>query len=156
MLILTWSLVALAIIDIDHQLLPDSITLPLLWLGLIINSGGLIVPLEQSVWGAILGYLSLWSVYWGFKLLTGKDGMGYGDFKLLAAAGAWLGWKALPVIIILSSFAGAVIGLCLILIMGRDRNVPIPFGPYLAIAAWMTAMWGEELVDTYQMVITAL
>ena len=155
-LILTWSLVALAIIDIDHQLLPDSITLPLLWLGLIINSGGLIVPLEQSVWGAILGYLSLWSVYWGFKLLTGKDGMGYGDFKLLAAAGAWLGWKALPVIIILSSFAGALIGLCLILIMGRDRNVPIPFGPYLAIAAWMTAMWGEELVDTYQMVITAL
>jgi len=148
-LLFTWALIALTVIDIDHQLLPDSITLPLLWAGLILNSTGLIVPLPEAVWGAALGYLSLWSVYWVFKLLTGKEGMGYGDFKLLAALGAWLGWKALPLIIILSSFVGAVIGLALILILGRDKNVPIPFGPYLAIAGWIALLWGNQLTQLY-------
>jgi len=144
-LLLTWALVALTMIDIDHQLLPDSITLPLLWLGLIVNAQGLLVPLDDALWGAVFGYLSLWSVYWGFKLLTGKEGMGYGDFKLLAALGAWLGWQALPMIIILSSLVGAVIGIAMILLLGRDKNVPIPFGPYLAIAGWIVLLWGETI-----------
>ncbi len=145
----TWALIALSVIDIDHQLLPDSITLPLLWAGLIVNTHGLIVPLEQALWGAVFGYLSLWLVYWGFKLVTGKEGMGYGDFKLLAALGAWLGWKMLPLIIILSSFVGAVIGLSLTLALGRDKNVPIPFGPYLAMAGWIALLFGEKLVHEY-------
>jgi len=144
-LLLTWALIALTMIDIDHQLLPDSITLPLLWLGLIVNAQGLLVPLDDALWGAVFGYLSLWSVYWGFKLLTGKEGMGYGDFKLLAALGAWLGWQALPMIIILSSLVGAVIGIAMILLLGRDKNVPIPFGPYLAIAGWIVLLWGETI-----------
>ena len=144
-LLLTWALIALTMIDIDHQLLPDSITLPLLWLGLIVNSQDLLVPLDDALWGAVFGYLSLWSVYWGFKLLTGKEGMGYGDFKLLAALGAWLGWQALPMIIILSSLVGAVIGIAMILLLGRDKNVPIPFGPYLAIAGWIVLLWGETI-----------
>ena len=144
-LLLTWSLIALTMIDIDHQLLPDSITLPLLWLGLVINSQGLLVPLDDALWGAVFGYLSLWSVYWAFKLLTGKEGMGYGDFKLLAALGAWLGWQALPMVIILSSLVGAVIGIAMILLLGRDKNVPIPFGPYLAIAGWIVLLWGETI-----------
>ena len=144
-LLLTWSLIALTMIDIDHQLLPDSITLPLLWLGLIVNSQGLLVPLGDALWGAVFGYLALWSVYWAFKLLTGKEGMGYGDFKLLAALGAWLGWQALPMVIILSSLVGAVIGIAMILLLGRDKNVPIPFGPYLAIAGWIVLLWGDAL-----------
>ena len=144
-LLLTWARLALTRIDIDHQLLPDSITLPLLWLGLIVNSQDLLVPLDDALWGAVFGYLSLWSVYWGFKLLTGKEGMGYGDFKLLAALGAWLGWQALPMIIILSSLVGAVIGIAMILLLGRDKNVPIPFGPYLAIAGWIVLLWGDVL-----------
>jgi len=144
-LLLTWALIALTMIDIDHQLLPDSITLPLLWLGLVVNSQGLLVPLDDALWGAVFGYLSLWSVYWAFKLLTGKEGMGYGDFKLLAALGAWLGWQALPMVIILSSLVGAVIGVAMILLLGRDKNVPIPFGPYLAIAGWIVLLWGDKI-----------
>jgi len=153
-LVFTWSLIALAVIDLDHQLLPDSITQPLLWLGLLVNSRGLLVPLPDALWGAVLGYLSLWLVYWCFKLLTGKDGMGHGDFKLLAALGAWLGWQALPLIILLSSAVGAVIGLLLILVRGRDRNVPMPFGPFLAAAGWLTLLWGEQLGASWRAMAT--
>lgn len=147
--LLTWALISLTMIDIDHQLLPDSITLPLLWLGILVNSQGVFISLESSVFGAIFGYLSLWSIFWLFKLLTGKEGMGYGDFKLLAALGAWMGWQALPVIIILSTFVGAVIGIAGILIVGRDKNIPIPFGPYLAIAGWITLLWGNDITQAY-------
>lgn len=145
-LIFTWSLLALTVIDLDHQLLPDSITLPLLWLGLVLNAYGTFVPLETALWGAVFGYLSLWSVYWAFKLLTGKEGMGYGDFKLLAALGAWLGWQALPTIIVLSSFIGAVVGISLIVLRGRDRGAPIPFGPFLAGAGWLTLVADADRV----------
>ncbi len=148
-LLLTWCLIALTMIDIDTQLLPDNITLPLLWLGLIINAFGVFTSLENALWGAVAGYLSLWSVFWLFKLLTGKEGMGYGDFKLLAALGAWMGWQALPQIIILSSLVGAVIGIAGILIMGRDKNLPIPFGPYLAIAGWIAFIWGDQITASY-------
>ena len=144
----TYALIALSMIDYDTQLLPDDITLPLLWAGLIVNYFGFITTLESALFGAILGYLSLWSVYQAFKLVTGKEGMGFGDFKLLAALGAWLGWQILPLVIILSSFAGAVIGGSLIL-LGRDRSKPIPFGPYLAIAGWIAMLWGEELTLAY-------
>lgn len=144
-LVLTWALIALTLIDFDTQLLPDNITLPLVWLGLIVNYFGVYTSLENALWGAIVGYLSLWSIFWLFKLITGKEGMGYGDFKLLAALGAWMGWQALPQIIILSSFVGAAIGIGGILIMGRDKNVPIPFGPYLAIAGWIALLWGEQI-----------
>ncbi|MDO3382818.1 prepilin peptidase [Gilvimarinus algae] len=148
-LVLTWALLTLTVIDFDTQLLPDCITLPLLWLGLIVNYFGLITDLPSALWGAIFGYLSLWSVFWLFKLLTGKEGMGYGDFKLLAALGAWMGWQMLPLIIILSSLVGAVIGIGLILIKGRDKNIPIPFGPYLAIAGWIALLWGDEITARY-------
>ncbi|MEC8428639.1 MAG: A24 family peptidase, partial [Pseudomonadota bacterium] len=148
-LLLTWTLISLTMIDIDHQLLPDSMTLPLMWLGIVASLNGVFVSLEDAVLGAIFGYLSLWSVYWLFKLLTGKEGMGFGDFKLLAALGAWMGWQALPLIIILSSLVGAVIGIAGILIMGRDRNVAIPFGPYLAIAGWIALIWGETITQAY-------
>lgn len=148
-LVLTWSLIALTVIDIDTQLLPDSITLPLLWLGLIANSFGMFVSLQEALWGAVAGYLSLWTIYWLFKILTGKEGMGYGDFKLLAALGAWMGWQMLPLIVLLSSFVGAVIGIGMILIRGRDRNIPIPFGPYLAIAGWLALLWGDQLLNHY-------
>lgn len=148
-LVLTWSLVALTMIDADTQLLPDSITLPLMWIGLIANYFGLFTSFEDSFWGAIAGYLSLWSVFWLFKLVTGKEGMGYGDFKLLAALGAFMGWQALPLIIILSSLVGAIIGIAGILIHGRDKNIPIPFGPYLAIAGWIALMWGDEITQAY-------
>lgn len=148
-LVLVWALIALTGIDIDTQLLPDKITLPLLWLGLLANSAGAFVSLEDAVYGAAAGYLLLWSVFWGFKLLTGKEGMGYGDFKLLAALGAWMGWQALPTIVLLSSFVGAVIGIAGILIQGRDRNIPIPFGPYLAIAGFITLLWGDNLLQMY-------
>ncbi len=148
-LLLTWSLIALTMIDFDHQLLPDNITLPLLWLGLVFNLGGAYTDIDSAVIGAMAGYLSLWSIYWLFKLLTGKEGMGFGDFKLLALLGAWLGWQALPVIILLSSAVGAVIGIGLIVLRGRDRNIPIPFGPYLAIAGWIAFLWGEWITQTY-------
>jgi leader peptidase (prepilin peptidase)/N-methyltransferase len=150
LLILVWSLIALTMIDFDHQLLPDDITLPLMWLGLAINAAGFgLTSLADSVWGAIAGYGILWCVYWAFKLLTGKEGMGYGDFKLLAALGAWMGWQALPSIILLSSLVGAVVGISLILILGRDRNIPIPFGPYLAAAGFIALLWGDSLNQLY-------
>ena len=136
-------------IDIDTQLLPDSITLPLLWLGLIANYFGLFTTLDNALWGAIAGYLSLFSVYWLFKILTGKEGMGYGDFKLLAALCAWLGWQMLLQIILLSSLVGAIIGVGMIVIRGRDKNIPIPFGPYLAIAGWIALMWGHDINNAY-------
>ncbi len=149
LLVFSWALITLTLIDFDHQLLPDNITLPLLWTGLIVNSSGLIVTLPDALWGAVAGYLSLWSVYWLFKLITGKEGMGYGDFKLLAALGAWLGWQTLPLIIMLSSLVGAAVGLGLILLRGQDKNTPIPFGPYLAIAGWIAALWGESIIVAY-------
>ena len=148
-MILTWSLVVLTMIDADHQLLPDDITLPLLWLGIVFNLADTYVSLEASVLGAILGYLSLWSVYWLFKLITGKEGMGYGDFKLLAALGAWLGWQAIPLIILLSSVVGAVIGIALMVLQRRGKDIPIPFGPYLAVAGWIALLWGDQLTAMY-------
>lgn len=148
-LVLTWSLIALTGIDYDTYLLPDNITLPLVWLGLMVNYFGFITTLESALWGAVAGYLSLWSVFWLFKLITGKDGMGYGDFKLLAALGAWLGWQMLPVIIILSSLVGAIIGISLIVFGKREKTKAIPFGPYLAIAGWIALIWGSELNTLY-------
>ncbi|MGB5326160.1 MAG: A24 family peptidase [Pseudomonadales bacterium] len=146
---LTWVLVALTGIDYDTYLLPDSLTLPLLWAGLIANYFELFTTLESALWGAIAGYLSLWSVYWLFKLTTGKEGMGYGDFKLLAALGAWLGWQMLPVIILLSSLVGAVCGIAMILFADREKSRPIPFGPYLAMAGWIALLWGDSIVQAY-------
>ena len=148
-LVLTWSLIALAAIDFDTQWLFDSITLPILWLGLIANYFGVFVSLEDAVLGAVFGYLALWSVYWGFKLATGKEGMGYGDFKLLAMLGAWLGWKVLPVIIVLSSVVGACIGIGLMVFASHDRSKPIPFGPFLAIAGWIALLWGDVIMTRY-------
>ena len=148
-LFFTWALIALTMIDFDHHLLPDSITLPFLWLGLGLSLWVVFVDPASAIIGALAGYLSLWLVYWGFKLLTGKEGMGYGDFKLLAMLGAWMGWKMLPVIILLSSAVGAVVGIALILFRGRDRNIPIPFGPYLAAAGWIALLWGEDLINGY-------
>ncbi|WP_455220076.1 prepilin peptidase [Kaarinaea lacus] len=148
-LFLTWSLIALSMIDFDHKLLPDDITLSFLWIGIILGLFGLFTDSTSSIIGAIAGYLSLWSVYWAFKLLTGKEGMGYGDFKLLAMLGAWMGWQTLPGIILLSSFVGAIIGISLILFRGRDRNIPIPFGPYLAIAGWIYLLWGTQITELY-------
>ncbi len=147
--LLAWALLALACIDFDTQLLPDSITLPLLWAGLLANTFGTFVPLPAAVLGAAAGYLLLWGVYHAFRLLTGKEGMGYGDFKLLAALGAWMGWQALPLIIILSSLVGAVVGVALIAGAGRDRSVPIPFGPYLAAAGWIAFLWGDAITGAY-------
>lgn len=146
---LTWALLALALIDLDTQLLPDNITLPLLWLGLLFNLTGTFAPLPEAVLGAVCGYLLLWSVYWLFKLATGKEGMGYGDFKLLAALGAWLGWEALPVIILLSSLVGAVVGLALMALSGRGKDVPLPFGPWLAAAGWLALLWGDAWMASY-------
>ncbi len=148
-ILLTWVLITLSLIDFDVQLLPDSITLPLLWLGLLLNLNGLFTDLQSAVIGAAAGYLALWSVYQLFKLVTGKEGMGYGDFKLLALFGAWFGWQFLPQIILISALVGAVIGVSLILLLGRDRNIPIPFGPYLAVAGWVAMLWGEEINHTY-------
>ncbi len=148
-LLLLWAMVALTGIDFDTQLLPDSITLPLVWLGLLFNISGTFTDLSSAVIGAMVGYLSLWSVYWLFKLATGKEGMGYGDFKLLAAIGAWLGWQMLPLTILLSSLVGAVVGVALIVLARRGRNVPIPFGPYLAAAGLLALYWGQELTQSY-------
>ena len=148
-LILLWALIALTVIDYDTQLLPDSITLPLLWSGLAFNLFGAYTDLSSAVIGAMLGYLTLWSVFWLFKLATGKEGMGYGDFKLLAALGAWLGWQMLPVIILLSSVVGAVVGIGLIVANRHGRNTPIPFGPYLASAGVIALFWGGQLTRGY-------
>lgn len=148
-LVLTWALITLTFIDFDHQLLPDSITLPLLWGGLLLSLTGMWVDSHSAIIGAATGYLTLWVVYWLFKLATGKEGMGQGDFKLLAMLGAWLGWQALPVVILLSSLVGAAVGLSMVLFLGRDKNIPIPFGPYLAAAGWLALIWGEELTGAY-------
>ncbi|WP_292937603.1 A24 family peptidase [Noviherbaspirillum sp.] len=142
-------LIAMTFIDADTQLLPDDLTLLLLWCGLLLNLNGTFVPLRDAVIGAAAGYASLWSVYWLFKLTTGKEGMGYGDFKLLAALGAWLGWKMLPVIILLSSVVGAVVGISLILFAKHGRNNPIPFGPYLAAAGMIALLYGRQMVEAY-------
>jgi leader peptidase (prepilin peptidase)/N-methyltransferase len=148
-LLLVWALIALSAIDLDTQLLPDSITLPLLWLGLLFNLWGVYADLSTAVVGAMAGYLALWSVFWLFKLATGKEGMGYGDFKLLAALGAWLGWQMLPAIILLSSVVGAVVGVSLIVIARHGRNIPIPFGPYLAAAGAIALFWGNAITQAY-------
>lgn len=148
-LLLTWVLVALTFIDLDKMLLPDQLTLPLLWGGLLFNLTGGFVPLADAVIGTMAGYLVLWSLYWAFKLLTGKEGMGYGDFKLLAALGAWLGWQALPIVLLLSSLVGAFIGIGLILLRNHHQNKPIPFGPYLAIAGWIALLWGDTITRWY-------
>jgi leader peptidase (prepilin peptidase)/N-methyltransferase len=146
---LLWSLVALTGIDVDTQLLPDQITMPLLWAGLLVNAFDVFVPLRSAVIGAAAGYLSLWTVYWLFKLIRGKEGMGYGDFKLLAALGAWLGWQMLPLIVLVSSVVGAAVGIVLIAAKGRDHNVPLAFGPYLAAAGAIALFFGPALVAAY-------
>lgn len=148
-LVLTWALIALSFIDLDHQLLPDNITLPLLWLGLGLNLSGLFTDSHTSVIGAMAGYLVLWTVYHLFRLITGKEGMGHGDFKLLGMLGAWMGWQYLPAIILLSSVVGALLGIAMIIFLSHDRRIPIPFGPYLAIAGWVTLLWGEKLLQWY-------
>lgn len=148
-LFLTFALIALTMIDLDHMLLPDQITLPFLWLGLIINLNGLIVPIENAVIGAIAGYMSLFSIFWLFKLITGKEGMGHGDFKLVALFGAWMGWQLLPLLILMASFVGAVIGISLMLFKNHQRDQAIPFGPYLAIAGWICLLWGESIWQWY-------
>lgn len=148
-LLLTWALIALSFIDFDHQLLPDSITLPFLWVGLTLSLFTIYVDSFNSIIGALTGYLSLWIVYMLFKVLTGKEGMGHGDFKLLAMLGAWLGWKSLLIVVLLSSLVGAIVGIALVLLRGRDKNIPIPFGPYLAAAGWITLLWGDDITRAY-------
>ena len=148
-LLFAWFLIAMTFIDADTQLLPDDLTLPLIWLGLLFNLNGTFVPLPDAVIGAVAGYLCLWTIFWLFKLATGKEGMGYGDFKLLAALGAWLGWKMLPVIVLMSSVVGAVVGIALIVLAKRGRNIPMPFGPYLAAAGMLTLFYGKPLMDAW-------
>jgi leader peptidase (prepilin peptidase)/N-methyltransferase len=148
-LILSWGLLAMSLIDAEHQILPDVLVLPLMWLGLIVNSFGLFVSLHDALWGAVAGYMSLWSVYWLFKLLTGKDGMGFGDFKLLAMLGAWGGWQILPLTILLSSLLGAVLGMIFLRLRNAQTSTPIPFGPYLAIAGWIALLWGGQITNSY-------
>ena len=149
-LVFAWLLVAMTFIDVDTQLLPDDLTFPLLWLGLLVNLNGAIVPLREAVIGAAAGYLALWAIYWLFKLATGKEGMGYGDFKLLAALGAWLGWTMLPTIILLSSVVGALVGISLIVFAKHKRGTPIPFGPYLAAAGMIAMLYGHQIVRETQ------
>lgn len=149
-LVLTGFLIVLSGIDVRTQLLPDSLTLPLMWLGLIASLDNLYMPAKPALLGAVVGYASLWTVWWLFKQATGKEGMGHGDFKLLAALGAWCGLSGLLPIILLSAVAGAIIGSVMLAVQGRDRSTPIPFGPYLAIAGWVTFMWGHDLVDRYK------
>ena len=155
-ILMTWTLIAISVIDIDHQIIPDSISLPLIWAGLFLSlfheSVGaeiLFIDPRTAIAGGLAGYLSLWSIYHLFRLLTGKEGMGYGDFKLLAALGAWLGWQLLPLIILLSAFVGAIVGVALIAFKRQDRSVPIPFGPYLAAAGWIAMLYGPQIMDAY-------
>ncbi len=148
-LFLVWGLVALTVIDLDEQLLPDQLTLPLMWLGLLVNINGMFTDLVSAVIGAAAGYLSLWLVFQVFRLLTGREGMGYGDFKLLAVFGAFLGWQMLPLVVLLSSLIGAVVGITLVVVRGRDRQIPIPFGPYLAAAGLVALLWGEQINRAY-------
>ena len=147
--LLTWALICLSVIDLEHSLLPDDITLPFMWLGLACNIFGVFTDITSSLIGAMLGYSILWLIFMSFKVVTGKEGMGYGDFKLLALLGAWLGWQSLPLIILLSSIAASLIGIIMIIFRGRDKSAAFPFGPYLAIAGWITLLWGEELIGTY-------
>lgn len=149
MLVLTWGLLSMSLIDADHQILPDVLVLPLLWLGLILNSFGFFTSLSDALWGTVIGYMSLWSIFWLFKLITGKEGMGYGDFKLLALIGAWGGWQVLPLTILLSSVLGAVIGIIILRLQRNGYNKPIPFGPYLAAAGWLALIWGEQITSRY-------
>lgn len=145
-LLLVWTMLALTFIDLDTQFLPDDLTLPLMWAGLLVNLSGTFVPLSDAVIGAATGYLALWLVYWAFRLVTGKEGMGYGDFKLLAALGAWLGWLMLPLIVLLSSLLGAVVGVLLILLRGHQRDKPIPFGPFLALSGLIALLYGQQIM----------
>ena len=154
-MLLIWALLALTAIDLDTQLLPDNITLPLLWTGLLFNLFGDFTDLRSAVLGAVIGYLALWSVYWMFKFATGKEGMGYGDFKLLAALGAWLGWQMLPLIILLSSLVGAIVGITMIVAFKHGRNIPIPFGPYLAGGGLIALFWGQALTQEYLLLLSA-
>jgi len=149
LLLLTWGLICLTLIDFDHMLLPDQIVLPLLWLGLLVNINTTFVALDDAVIGAAVGYGSLFSVFWLFKLLTGKEGMGHGDFKLFALFGAWIGWQLLPVLILMASVVGAIIGISLMLFKNHQREQAIPFGPYLAIAGWISILWGKEIWSWY-------
>ncbi|HUL12126.1 MAG TPA: A24 family peptidase [Methylococcaceae bacterium] len=146
---LSWSLICLSAIDLDRQLLPDAITLPFLWLGLFLSLFNVFTDSTSSILGAIAGYLSLWLVYQTFRILTGKEGMGHGDFKLLGLFGAWLGWQMLPIIVLFSSLVGAVVGILMILLFRHDRTMPIPFGPYLATAGWIALLWGDEVTGFY-------
>lgn len=148
-MVLSWGLLAMSLIDVDHQVLPDVLVLPLLWLGLIVNAFGVFVPLADAVWGAVAGYLCLWTVYWLFKLITGKEGMGHGDFKLLGMLGAWGGWQVVPLTVLLSSLVGAVLGLILLRLRNQQGSTPIPFGPYLAIAGWIALLWGGQITTSY-------
>jgi len=148
-LILVWGLIALTVIDLDEQLLPDQLTMPLMWLGLLVNINGMFTDLVSAVIGAAAGYLSLWFVFQVFRLLTGREGMGYGDFKLLAVFGAFLGWQILPLVVLLSSLIGAIVGISLVVVRGRDRQIPIPFGPYLAGAGLVALLWGEQINRSY-------
>jgi len=148
-LVFTWAMIPLFLIDFDRQILPDAITLPLLWLGLLCSLNGMFIDSHASIAGAATGYLSLWLIYHLFRLATGKEGMGYGDFKLLGAIGAWVGWQSLPVVILFSSVVGAAIGIALILVKGRDHNQPMPFGPFLAAAGWITLLWGNDIITLY-------
>ncbi len=148
-MLFTWSLLVMSLIDYDHKILPDDITLPLLWVGIIANMFGVFTDIHSSLYGAIFGYLSLWLVYILFKVLTGKEGMGFGDFKLLSMLGAWMGWQYLPLIIIASSLFGTIVGGVLILVKSHSRTQPIPFGPYLALAGFISLLYGQELIDLY-------
>ena len=155
-IMLTWALITISVIDIDHQIIPDSISLPFVWIGLMLSlfhpmAGAevLFVDAKTAIVGALAGYLSLWTIYQLFRLMTGKEGMGYGDFKLLAVLGAWLGWQMLLLIILLSSVVGAAVGISMIIVRGRDRNIPIPFGPYLAAAGWIAMLWGDQIITAY-------
>ncbi|WP_438866416.1 prepilin peptidase [Pseudomonas sp. L1(2025)] len=148
-MLLSWGLLAMSLIDVDHQLLPDVLVLPLLWLGLILNSGDLLATLPDALWGAVIGYVCLWSVFWVFKVVTGKDGIGYGDFKLLALLGAWGGWQILPMTLLIASLLGVFAGLVLMRLRKSQASVPMPFGPCLAIAGWIALLWGGQITDFY-------
>ena len=148
-LILTWALLAMSVIDIRIQILPDVLILPLIWLGLLLNLNGMFTDIHSAIYGAVAGYLSLWFIFHLFLLITGKEGMGYGDFKLFSLFGAWLGWQMLPQILLLSAAVGAITGIGMIIFLGRDRSIPIPFGPYLAAAGWIALLWGEEINRSY-------
>jgi len=154
LLVLTWGLISLTLIDLDHMLLPDQIVMPLLWLGLLVNINATFISLNDAVIGAATGYMSLFSVFWLFKLFTGKEGMGHGDFKLFALFGAWLGWQLLPILILMASVVGAVVGISLMIFKNHQREQAIPFGPYLAIAGWITLLWGEGIWSWYLLQIS--